>query len=206
LNQIVAGLNEVLAATAKSSVWIALENTAGQGSCLGYKISHLAELFARVDQPERLGICLDTAHFFAAGYDIRTPKGWDDAINEVDRLVGLGRIVAFHLNDSKTQLGSRVDRHAHIGQGAIGLTAFRHIVNDLRFMNTPGCIETPKSKDLKEDLMNLRTLRRLLRPRRITMDKISKRPARLDPPPRRKGKMGLNRPIGSTLRARSVEF
>lgn len=162
LSQIVAGLNEVLAATKKSKVKIALENTAGQGSCLGNKAAHLAELFDRVEGSERLGVCLDTAHFFAAGSDIRTPKGWDAAIGEIDRLIGVRHILAFHLNDSKTDLGSRVDRHAHIGQGLIGKEAFRYIVNDSRFKGTPGCIETPKGKDLKEDVMNLETLRSLV--------------------------------------------
>jgi deoxyribonuclease IV len=162
LNQVVRGLNEVLAATKKSPVRIALENTAGQGSCLGHQIAHLATIFDRVDQPERLGVCLDTAHFFAAGYDIRTAQGWDAAMAEVGRLIGLRQILAFHLNDSKTRLGSRVDRHEHIGKGLIGKKAFSHIVNDHRFKRTPGCIETPKSKDLHEDVMNLKMLRSLV--------------------------------------------
>ena len=162
LNQIVKGLDEVLAATRKSRVRIALENTAGQGSCLGHRISHLAEIFDQVDQPQRLGICLDTAHFFAAGYDIRTPAGWDAAIKEVSSQIGLRQVLAFHLNDSKTDLGSRVDRHAHIGEGLIGKGGFRHIVNDSRFRKLPGCLETPKSKDLKEDIQNLATLRSLV--------------------------------------------
>ena len=152
IQQIVAGLDEVLAATRKSPVRIALENTAGQGTCLGNKIAHLAAIFDRVKKPERLGVCLDTAHFFAAGYDIRTPKGWDAAIREVASLIGLKQILAFHLNDSKTDLGSRVDRHEHIGQGKIGKEAFRHIVNDARFKRHPGCLETPKSDDLHEDV------------------------------------------------------
>ncbi|MEP6664760.1 MAG: deoxyribonuclease IV, partial [Verrucomicrobiota bacterium] len=141
----------------------ALENTAGQGSCLGYKTQHLADVFDRVKKPERLGVCLDTAHFFAAGYDIRTEKGWNAAIKKVDSLIGLKQILAFHLNDSKTDLGSRVDRHAGVGEGKIGKEAFRHIVNDERFKNTPGCLETPKSPDLHEDLENLATLRSLVK-------------------------------------------
>ena len=161
LEQIVSGLNEVFAVTKKSPVRIALENTAGQGSALGNKIEHLDAIFDGVDQPERLGVCLDTAHFFAAGYDIRTSKGWDAAIGEVASLVGLRQILAFHLNDSKTALGSRVDRHGHIGEGLIGKAAFRHVVNDAHFKKIPGCIETPKSKDLHEDVQNLATLRSL---------------------------------------------
>jgi len=163
LEQIVAGLDEIFAATKISPVRIALENTAGQGTCLGNKIEHLAAIFARVKKPQRLGLCLDTAHFFAAGYDIRTPQGWDAAIQQIDSLIGLKEILAFHLNDSKTDLGSRVDRHEHIGKGKIGLEAFRHIVNDARFKNSPGCLETPKSKDMHEDLENLATLRALVR-------------------------------------------
>lgn len=161
LKQAVAGLNAVFAATAKSKVRIALENTAGQGSCLGHKLSHLAAIYEGVQKPERLGICLDTAHFFAAGYDIRSEKGWNAALKEVSSLVGTRQILAFHLNDSKTDLGSRVDRHAHIGQGQIGLAGFKHIVNDTRFRKHPACLETPKKDDLKEDVMNLKTLREL---------------------------------------------
>jgi len=162
VEQIVAGLNEAFRATKHSPVRIALENTAGQGTCLGHRIAHLAAVFDKVDQPKRLGVCLDTAHFFAAGYDIRTRKGWDAAIKEVDDLIGLKRVLAFHLNDSKTDLGSRVDRHEHIGKGKIGREAFRHIVNDPRFKNHPGCLETPKSKDLHEDVENLKMLRSLV--------------------------------------------
>ncbi len=161
LDQMVAGLNEVFRATRSSPVRIALENTAGQGSCLGHKMAHLVEIYDRVERPERLAICLDTAHFFEAGYDIRTPKGWDAALAEL-KSVGLDQIVAFHLNDSKTDLGSRVDRHAGIGLGKIGREAFRHIVNDERFANLPGCLETPKSKDLHEDVENLAILRSLI--------------------------------------------
>jgi deoxyribonuclease-4 len=163
LEQAVAGLDEVLRATRKSPVRIALENTAGQGSCLGSQIEHLAALFDRVKRPERLGVCLDTAHFFAAGYDLRTPKGWNAAIGRVEALIGLDQVLAFHLNDSKTELGSHVDRHIHIGQGKLGKEAFRAIVNDARFKHRPGCLETPKSESLKEDLENLATLRSLER-------------------------------------------
>ena len=162
IKQIVSGLDQVFAATRKSPVRIALENTAGQGRCPGHKTEHLAAIFEGVKQPARLGLCLDTAHFFAAGYDIRTAKGWKTAIREVDSLIGLKEILAFHLNDSKTGLGSRVDRHAHIGQGKIGLEGFRHIVNDRRFGAHPGCLETPKSHDLQEDVENLATLRSLV--------------------------------------------
>jgi deoxyribonuclease-4 len=161
LELIVAGLDEVLTATKSSGVRLALENTAGQGTCLGDKIEHLAAIFDAVRQPRRLGLCLDTAHLFAAGFDLRTGQGWDAAIAKVDKLIGRKEILAFHLNDSKTALGSRVDRHEHIGRGKIGLQGFRHIVRDPRFLDSPGCLETPKSKDLHEDLENLAILRSL---------------------------------------------
>ena len=161
LRRIVAGLNKVLRATRRAPVRIALENTAGQGTCLGYRMDHLHDIHEGVANPERLGICIDTAHLFAAGYDIRTPKGWNGAMKEVEASVGLDQILAFHLNDSKTELDSRVDRHAHIGQGHIGGEGFRHIVRDRRFRTLPGCLETPKSADLHEDVENLAVLRGL---------------------------------------------
>lgn len=162
IQQIVAGLDEVFRITKDSPVRVALENTAGQGTCLGHKIAHLAAIYDGCAQPGRLGVCLDTAHFFEAGYDLREKKGWDAAMAEVEEGVGLDQILAFHLNDSKTPLGSRVDRHAGIGQGHIGQEAFRHIVNDARFKDLPGCLETPKSPDLHEDVENLAILRSMV--------------------------------------------
>jgi len=163
IKQVVAGLNEVIRAVKSLPVRIALENTAGQGTGLGYKVAHLAAIFDRVAQPRRLGLCLDTAHFFAAGHDLRARRGWNAVIDEVDSLIGLKQVLAFHLNDSKAELGSRVDRHAGIGQGKMGKAAFKHIVNDARFENHPGCLETPKSEDLREDVENLAVLRSLSR-------------------------------------------
>ncbi len=171
VKRIVKALDRIFHATKKSPVRIALENTAGQGTCLGHRIRHLADIFQRVKQPERLGVCLDTAHFFAAGYDIRTRNGWNAAISEVDQMIGLEQVLAFHLNDSKTDLNSRVDRHDHIGHGLIGKKAFAHIVNDPRFADTPGCLETPKSPDLHEDVENLGTLRSLLKKRKKNLKK-----------------------------------
>jgi len=159
---VAAGLDEVFSATKTSAVRIALENTAGQGTCLGNQIKHLAAIYDRVNQPRRLGVCLDTAHFFEAGYDLRSLKGWNRAIAQVESLIGLNQVLAFHLNDSKTQLGSRVDRHEGIGRGKIGREAFRCIVNDDRFRDSPGCLETPKSADLHEDVENLAILRSLV--------------------------------------------
>jgi deoxyribonuclease-4 len=162
IKQIVAGLDEVFRITKFSPVRVALEITAGQGTCLGYRVAHLAAIYNGVQNPERLGICLDTAHLFEAGYDVRTQKGWNAAIDEVESQLGVKEVLAFHLNDSKTDLGSRVDRHEHIGRGKIGREAFRHIVNDQRFKNLPGCLETPKSADLHEDVENLAVLRSLI--------------------------------------------
>ena len=155
IKQIVADWIEVFAATKRIARAHRAGKHGGAGDLPGNKIEHLAAVFDRVKKPERLGVCLDTAHFFAAGYDIRTPKGWNAAIREVASLIGLKQILAFHLNDSKTDLGSRVDRHEHIGKGKIGKEAFRHIVNDARFKKHPGCLETPKSEDLHEDVQNL---------------------------------------------------
>lgn len=161
LRQVVRALDEVFAATNSANVRVALENTAGQGTCLGAELWHWAWVYDRVRDPARLAICVDTAHLFAAGHDIRTPAGWDRVIREVERSVGLDQIVAFHLNDSKAPLGSRVDRHEHIGRGHLGLEAFRSIVNDPRFERHPACLETPKSEDLHEDVENLTVLRSL---------------------------------------------
>lgn len=162
LKQVIAGLDQVFSITKRSPVRIALENTAGQGSCLGNRFEHLATIFEGVRKPQRLAICLDTAHLFASGHDIRKPQGWDKTMNQLDSLVDLKQVVAFHLNDSKTDLGSQVDRHAHIGQGKIGFEGFRQLVNDPRFKNHPACLETPKSEDLHEDVQNLNTLRSLV--------------------------------------------
>ena len=141
---------------------IALETTAGQGSCLGDRFEHLAHIIASVREPERLCVCLDTAHIFAAGYDIGTEAGARKTFREFDRVIGLDRLVAIHLNDSKTERGSRVDRHEHIGKGKIGLDAFRFIMRNRRFAKIPKVLETPKGKDLAEDVTNMKTLRALI--------------------------------------------
>jgi len=159
----VRALDEIFEASRHCPVRIALENTAGQGTALGYRLEHLAEIFQRCRFPHRLALCLDTAHFFAAGYPIHQPQGWEETLQQVDRWIGLDQVVAWHLNDSKTPLGSRVDRHESIGKGAIGLEGFRHIVKDPRFTDTPGCLETPKFNNLEEDARNLATLHRLVK-------------------------------------------
>jgi deoxyribonuclease-4 len=140
-----------------------LETAAGQGSCVGCTFQELGRMIAAIDDKSRVGICIDTCHIFAAGYDIRTRDGYERMVDEVDRYVGLEYVAAFHLNDSKKPLGSRVDRHEHIGDGEIGLEAFRFILNDKRFAKIPKVIETPKPVENESDRKNLRTLRSLIR-------------------------------------------
>ena len=164
LEKIVKSINRVFAKIPKVKTKIALETTAGQGSCLGERFEHLAYLIDNVREPERLCVCLDTAHVFAAGYDIGTEKAVRKTFREFDRIAGLDRLAAIHLNDSKTARGSRVDRHEHIGKGRIGLEAFRFIMRDRRFKNIPKVLETPKGKDLAEDVVNMKTLRDLIGP------------------------------------------
>ena len=162
LAKIVESIDRVLAGLPKTKTRIALETTAGQGSCLGHRFEHLAYIIANVREPERLCVCLDTAHVFAAGYELATEKLTRKTFVEFDRIVGLEHLAALHLNDSKTARGSRVDRHEHIGKGRIGLEAFRFIMRDRRFRKIPKVLETPKGKELKEDVENMRTLRSLL--------------------------------------------
>ena len=162
LNAIVASIDRVLRKVPKVKTRIALETTAGQGSCLGHTFEQIAYLIENVREPERLCVCLDTAHVFAAGYDIRSEAGIRKMFRQFDRTVGLERLAALHLNDSKTALGSRVDRHEHIGQGKIGLDAFRFIMRDRRFRKIPKVLETPKNKELREDVENMKTLRGLM--------------------------------------------
>ena len=159
LEKIVASIDLVLGGLPKIKTRIALETTAGQGSCLGHKFEQLAYIINRVREPERLCVCLDTAHLFAAGYDITSEASIRKTLREFDRIIGRDRLVAIHLNDSKTARGSRVDRHEHIGKGQIGLDAFRFIMRDRRFRKIPKALETPKGEDLREDVMNLKTLR-----------------------------------------------
>jgi deoxyribonuclease-4 len=162
LQAIAESLDEVFSATKTSPVKIALETTAGQGSSLGHRFEEIGELFQRVKRPERLGVCIDTCHIFAAGYDIRTPKTYAQTIRAFDGTIGCEQVVAFHLNDSKKPLGSRVDRHDHIGNGLLGLTAFRNVLRDPRWKGLPMVLETAKSEDMHEDVENLRLLRSLL--------------------------------------------
>jgi len=149
--------------TKEYQVQIALETTAGQGSHLGYRFEQLAEIIDLTGDKTRLAICLDTCHIFAAGYDIRTEQGYEKTMAEFDQIIGLKRLKAIHFNDSVKDFGSRVDRHAHIGQGKIGQAGFGFFMNDQRLENIPKLLETPKDKEGKFDRMNLATLRKLVK-------------------------------------------
>jgi deoxyribonuclease-4 len=162
LARVAQALGEVHAATPDFRVQVLLETTAGQGSGLGYSFEHLAWLMERAPEGERLGVCFDTCHVFAAGYELRTPEGYAATMNNFDRVIGLKRLKAIHLSDSKGDLGSRKDRHEHIGKGHIGLQGFRHVLNDPRLAGLLGLLETPKSADLHEDRENLAVLRGLV--------------------------------------------
>jgi deoxyribonuclease IV len=162
LRQVALGLDEAFAESGNGTVRIALETTAGQGTNLGWRFAHLARIFELVGNSERLGVCIDTCHLFAAGYDIRTEEGYQATMDELERAVPARHVVAFHLNDSKTPLGSRVDRHEHVGRGQIGLTGFRRVLQDPRWRDLPMVLETPKGEDLREDVENLRVLRGLV--------------------------------------------
>jgi deoxyribonuclease-4 len=163
LGRIAAGLDEVHRRTRGTSVRIDLETTAGQGTCLGHRFEHLGAILERVAEPERLGICVDSCHIFAAGYSLGTEDEYDGAMDELDRAVGTGRVRVWHLNDSRRERGSRIDRHAGIGRGHLGLEPFRRIVRDARFQSIPMILETPKGMEEGEDLdaIHLRTLRQL---------------------------------------------
>jgi deoxyribonuclease-4 len=160
LTRIANQLNKLISDTKQSKIIILLETTAGQGNDLGYKFEHLKYIIDNIKDKNRIGVCFDTAHSFAAGYDFTTQKKYDEIWDEFDNIIGLKYLFAFHLNDSQKGLGSKVDRHTHIGQGKIGKDPFGFFINDDRFKNHPGILETPKEDDMK-DIMNLNILRSL---------------------------------------------
>ena len=164
LDAVARGVREGLAATRGARVKVALENTAGAGNVLGRTFSELAAMLERLDRAARVGVCVDTCHLFAAGYDIRTPAGYALAMAECVELIGVKRVLAFHLNDAKAPLGSGLDRHENIGRGFLGLRPFRLLLNDRRFARVPKVLETPKEPEPVADLRNLAILRRLRRP------------------------------------------
>lgn len=162
VKRIAQALNIIHDRTPGFKVKSMIELTAGQGTAIGYKFEHARDIIALVKEQERMSVCIDTAHIFAAGYDIKDPANYEGVIAEFDRIIGLDRLQAFHFNDSKKPLGSRVDRHENIGDGFIGLDGFRNLLNDKRLLHIPKILETPKGKEQLEDLENLARLRRLI--------------------------------------------
>lgn len=160
IKSIIKALNQAIEKTSESVVRILLETAAGQGNTIGNKFEELAELIDGVENKERIGVCFDTCHVFAAGYDIRSEEAYKKTIDEFKRTIGFKNLFAFHINDSVKPLGSRVDRHDHIGKGQVGVEAFSHLLNDTRFQDIPMVIETPKDEDM--DSVNLKVLRGLV--------------------------------------------
>jgi deoxyribonuclease IV len=161
LRRVARALDELHAETPRDGPRVCLEVTAGQGNCLGWRLEQLQEVLSLVREPARLGICLDTCHLFAAGYAISTRKGMTALLDEAVRRFGRRRIHCFHLNDSVGPLGCRRDRHAEIGKGQLGLTAFRVLVNDARFSNTPAVLETPHPENYRKTLRLLHAMVRV---------------------------------------------
>lgn len=162
IDQIARSFDRIHRKLKKHRVVTLLETAAGQGSCVGCTFEELGRMRALVDDSDRVGICVDTCHIFAAGYDIRTEEGYARMVEEIDEAVGIANVGAFHLNDSKKPLGSRVDRHEHIGRGELGLEPFRMLLNDARFARIPKLLETPKTVEHESDRENLRLLRSLV--------------------------------------------
>lgn len=169
LPRIADALWQLLRARPDGRTLVLLEHTAGQGTNLGHRFDHLRTILSLMPDSSRVGVCLDTCHLVAAGYDLATESGYAETFSAFDEVVGIGRLKAFHLNDSKKPLGSRVDRHEHIGQGYVGLAAFGRLLNDPRFAHLPMMIETAKSEQVSKlpvdpwDAMNLDALRALVR-------------------------------------------
>lgn len=161
LERFVAGLDRAFEQSGLQ-VTLLLETTAGQGTGLGAKFEEIGYIIDQSRFPELLGVCVDTCHIFAAGYELRTEEGYEETMQSLENCFGAERVKFFHLNDSKKDLGSRVDRHEHIGKGAIGIEGFRNLLSDERFKGLPMTLETPKSDSLVEDTENLQTLRSLL--------------------------------------------
>ena len=163
LKIIAESLNIAHQATKNFKVSSMLELTAGQGTNLGYRFEHLRKIIDLVEEKERMTVCIDTAHAFAAGYDLKNESAYEKVIKDFDDIVGLNLLKCFHINDSKKELGSRVDRHEHIGKGFIGLEGFANIMNDERLTAIPKVLETPKGKEQLEDLENLEVLKSLIK-------------------------------------------
>lgn len=165
IHRIAAAIDEIHARCAGFKSMLLLEMTAGQGSAIGYRFEHMRAIMDLLKEPERVGVCLDTCHLFAAGYDFRTPEAYHVMMAELDSVIGVARVKCIHTNDSKRELGSRVDRHDHIGKGKIGKKGFANFLNDPRWHGIPMILETPKGIDEKGrdlDEMNLKRLRKLV--------------------------------------------
>jgi deoxyribonuclease-4 len=160
LEAVSQGINQAFERV-KNSITLLLENTAGQGTEIGYTFEQLKRIISGVDEEKRMGICLDVAHCFEAGYDLSRKEGIESTLESFDRTIGLKRLHLLHLNDSKTPLGSKTDRHWHIGKGYIGKEGFRYLINHPSVRNLPGIMETPR-KDTIEDLRNMRMIRSLV--------------------------------------------
>lgn len=180
--RIAAGIERAYASQPDNPTRLLLENTAGQGSSVGHRFEHLRDIIGAMKSgADKIGVCIDTAHTLAAGFDITTEDGWQRAFEQLDAAVGCARVAGFHVNDSKTPVGSRVDRHEHLGRGHLGLGALRCLVNDPRFAGLPMVIETPKPSD-DADRVNLAVLRALAgrtrigpRARRLAAEPIATR-------------------------------
>jgi deoxyribonuclease IV len=172
IRRVAAALERILEEQADNPTVLLLENTAGQGTSLGHRFEHLRDIMAGTGSPERLGVCFDTCHAWAAGYDIGDAAGWQRTLEELERVLGGRLLRAFHLNDAKGPRGSRLDRHEHIGRGTLGLRAFLPLLNDPRFADVPMALETPKAHDSpdghEEDRQNLMVLRALAGRQRIS--------------------------------------
>lgn len=163
LKVIAESINIAHEKTANFKVSSMLELTAGQGTALGYRFEQIAKIIELVDDKKRMSVCIDTAHIFAADYDIRTVGSYNEVMKQFNDIIGLYRLKCFHINDSKKELGSKVDRHEHIGKGFIGLEGFANIMNDEKLINVPKILETPKGKEQLEDLENIKVLKSLIK-------------------------------------------
>jgi len=166
INQVGKAIRLALLESGTSHVSVLVETTAGQGTQLGYRFEHLRDILDEAAVPERMGVCLDTCHIFAAGYDIRDREAYDKTLHAFDDIIGLEHLKALHVNDSKKELGSRVDRHEHIGRGQIGVQAFAYFLNDARLVSLPFILETPKADpetQIEMDVINVSLLRKLMK-------------------------------------------
>jgi deoxyribonuclease IV len=166
VNLIAESMNMIHSQTRGFRVKSVLETTAGQGTSIGSRFEQIRAIIDLVEEKERMAVCIDTCHIFAAGYDISTERGWETTFREFNEVLGLDRLAAFHVNDSKRELGSHVDRHEHIGKGKIGLEGFRLLMNDPRFKKIPKILETPKGVNMSEDVENMKVLRQLVEQKR----------------------------------------